>query len=155
MSRLLFLIIILPFFGFGQTTKFPTTADLEKVYAQAIGDFIQDVNKNKRIPLDTLFFRKRTNQEEPSDNFPDIQLPESIEKVHVRFIAPEIGDIQQKGLKYRVSINLLGYIDDEKIKFDFFVFSNGFEYKFNYRIEYDYNSQRKEYELKKLKFQYQ
>src|SRR5689334_10567991 len=117
MNRLLLLIIVLPLFNFGQTTKFPTTADLEKVYAQVIGDFIQDVNKNKRIPLDTLFFRKRTNQEEPTDNFPDIQLPESIQKVHVRLIAPEIGDIQQKELKYRVCINLVGWIDNKKIKF--------------------------------------
>ena len=154
MNRLLILIIVLPVFGFGQTSKFPTTADLEKVYAQAIDNFIKDVNKNKRISIDTLFFRKRINQEDTSDNFPDIQLPESIEKVHVRLIDPEIGDMQQKELKYRVSINLFGQVDNQKIKFYFFVFSNGFEFKFNYRIEYEYNSHLTAYILKKLTFQY-
>ena|GEM_PF-1942653 len=154
MNKLLLLLIVaLPLYGFGQANKFLTNVDLEKIYSQAIGDFIQDVNKNKRITLDTLFFRKRTNEEEPTDNFPDIKLPESIANVYIRLIPPEIGDVQQKKLKYRIYINMLGRIDNQKIKFDFFVFSNGFEYKFNYRIDYDYNSQLKKFELIKLQFQ--
>ena len=153
MNRLLILIITFPFLSFGQKTKFPTNKDLKKIYTQAIADFIQDVNKNKRLSIDTLFVRKRTNEEESTENFPDIQLPESIEKVNVRLVSPAIGDIQQKALKNRICINMFGWIDNPKIKFDIIVFSNGFDNKFNYYIEYNYNPQAKKYELIELKFQ--
>lgn len=153
MNRLLLFIMAFPFSCCGQANVFPATADLERVYSQAITDFIRDVNKNKRIDLDTLFFRKRTDQEEPEDNFPDIQLPESIENVHIRLIQPVILDKQQKELKARVCINMLGWVDSKKARFDLFVFSNGFEYKLNYHMEYTYNSKRKEFGLTKLRSQ--
>ena len=150
MSRQLFFIFILPLFAIGQSTKFPTKTDLTKIYSQAISDLIKDANKKNKTPFDTLFFGNRKNGQ--PDDFPDIELPETIEKAHIRLISPEVGTIKQKERKSRIYINMVGWVDKEKAEFLFFIFSNGFEQQYNYTINYKYNVTRKGFELTKLQF---
>ena len=150
MSRLIVFIFILPLFTFGQSAKFPTKADLTKIYSQAIADFIKDASKKHKTIFDTLFIGKRKNGQ--PDDFPDIELPETVENAHVRLISPEEGKIKQKERKSRIYINMVGWVDEEKAEFVFFIFSNGFEHQYNYSINYKYNVKRKEFELTKLQF---
>jgi hypothetical protein len=150
MNRLLILIFSLPLFACGQSAKFPTKADLTKIYSQAIADFIKDANKKNKTTFDTLFFGKRKNGQ--PDDFPDIELPVTIEKTHIRLIPPEVGTKKQKERKSRIYLNMIGWVDKEKAEFLFFVFSNGFDQQYNYTINYKYNTKLKDFELEKLQF---
>jgi len=150
MNRLLILLFSLPLFACGQSDKFPTKTDLTKIYSQAIADFIKDANKKNKTAFDTLFFGKRKNGQ--PDDFPDIELPETIENAHTRLISPEVGTIKQKERKSRIYINMIGWVDKEKAEFLFYVFSNGFNQQYNYTINYKYNTKLKDFELEKLQF---
>ncbi|MBL7764486.1 MAG: hypothetical protein JNJ58_00195 [Chitinophagaceae bacterium] len=150
MKGLFTLIFLFPFCVFGQSTKIPTKAVLTKTYSQAIADFIKAANKKNKVNFDTLFFGNR-KVGDPENDFPDIALPKTIEKTQIRLISPEAGVISQNERKSRIYINMMGWVDQEKADFVFFVFSNGFEHQYDYFINYKYNSKRKEYELVKLK----
>ncbi len=118
---------------------------LLKIYSQAISDYITEVHKQNLIVLDTLFFGKRNNGQ--PDDFPDITLPESIQSVNIQLIDPELGKKLQDEKKSRVYINLMGWVDDQQASFIFVTFSNGFEHKFDYHVEYQYHSEQKDYAL--------
>ncbi len=151
MNRLFIFIFILPIISLGQTAAESAKAGLEKIYTQAITDFIKDANKKNKTPFDTLFFGNRKNA--PPDNFddfPDITLPAVIEHTHILVISPEEGKIKQNERLSRIYINLLGWVDKGKAEFMFFVFSNGFAHQYNYAINYTYNSKTKAYEMVKL-----
>lgn len=150
MSRFLLSIFILPFFACGQSTYSPTTSELEKIYSQAITDFIKAANKKNKTSFDTLYFGKRTNGQ--PDDFPDIELPKTLEKTHIQLISTELGKIKQNELKSRIYINLIGWVNKEDAEFIFVVFSNGFEHQYDYEIHYSYNLKKKLYDLKKLQF---
>jgi hypothetical protein len=55
MNWRLILIFILPLSVIGQPAKFPGKADLEKVYSQAIADFIKGAKEKNKAVFDTLF----------------------------------------------------------------------------------------------------
>lgn len=150
MSRLLIFILSLPLFSCGQPPEFPTKTDLTKIYSQAIKDFILEANKKNQKSFDTLYFGKRKHGQ--PDDFPDIDLPETIENTHIRLISPEVGEIKQKERKSRIYINMIGWVDKEKAEFRFFVFSNGFDQQYNYTIKYKYNTKLKDFELEKIQF---
>ncbi len=150
MRRFLFFIFVWPFSSLGQSANFPTKVDLAKIYSQAISDFITDARKRTKSNFDTLYFGKRNNGQ--PDDFPDIELPATIEKTHIRLISPEAGTIKQQELKSRIYINMAGWVDKEKAEFLFFVFSNGFDHQFNYTINYRFNAKLKEFELVNLQF---
>ncbi len=150
MNRLLILIFWIPLFACGQATKFPTKADLTKIYSQAIEDFIKAANKKNATVFDTLYIAKRKTGQ--PDDFPDIELPGKTENTQIRLITPEAGEKSQKERKSRIYINMIGWVDKEKAEFLFYVFSNGFDHQYNYTINYKYNERRKEFELEKLQF---
>lgn len=150
MGRYIILIFIIPFLTFGQSTKFTNTSDLTKIYSQSIVDFIKEANKRNRTTFDTLFIGKRKNGQ--PDDFPDIELPEILEKTHIRLISPEFGKVNQKVRKSRIYINMVGWVDTASAEFVFFVFSNGFEHQYNYSINYKYNIDKKQFKLTKLQF---
>lgn len=151
MRRLLIILCTLSLLACGQSAQFPTKADLTKIYSQAIADFIKDATQNQEAKFDTLFFGKRENRD-VEDKFPDIELPAVIENTQIRLVSEKEGTTLQKERKLRIHINMVGWADDKKAEFLFFVFTNGFEYKYNYTINYTYNAQRKIFELTKLKF---
>ena len=97
MNRRLILIFILPICLFAQPAKFPAKADLAKVYTQAIGDFIKAANAKNKTSFDTLFFGKHVYGQ--LDDFPDIQLPLTVEHTQIRLISPEAGTKLQKERK--------------------------------------------------------
>lgn len=144
------LIFLLPFFAFGQSTYSPTTSELVKIYSQAITDFIKAANKKNKTSFDTLYFGKRANGQ--PDDFPNIELPKTLEKTHIQLISTELGKIKQNQLKSRIYINLLGWVNKENAEFIFVVFSNGFDHQYDYEIHYSYNTKKKQFELKKLQF---
>lgn len=150
MRRLVLFIFLYPFLSFGQSAKYPAKADLTKIYSQAISDFIKDARKKTKSNFDTLYFGKRKNGQ--PDDFPDIELPEKIENTHIRLISPEAGTLKQKELKSRIYINMVGWVDNKKAEFLFFVFSNGFDHQFNYTINYKFNTRLNKFELVKLQF---
>lgn len=150
MYRLLCLIIFLPSCTLRQSAKFPTKNDLTKTYSRAIGDFIKTANKKNKINFDTLFFGKRMNGQ--PDDFPDIELPNTIEKVHIKLISPEAGEKSQKERQSRIYINLIAWANKDYAEFIFVVFSNGFAHQYDYKLNYAYNAQEKEFQLEKIQF---
>ncbi|MBP9068431.1 MAG: hypothetical protein KBG47_02920 [Bacteroidia bacterium] len=150
MSKLLLSIFTLPLFVFGQSTYSPTKAELTKIYSQAITDFIKAANKKNKTPFDTLFFAKRKNGQ--PDDFPDIELPKTLEKTHILLISHQVGEKKQNERKSRIYINLIGWVTKENAEFIFVVFSNGFVHQYDYHINYKYNTKLKQFELAKIQF---
>src|SRR5436190_1343779 len=138
MKRLLILIFFLPLSLFGQSGY---KSRLAKVYTQAIADFIKAANKRNNTSFDTLFFGKRANGQD--DDFPDITLPQTIEKTQVRLITPEEGTKKQKEKPSRIYINLLGWTNRNNVKFQFIVFSNGFAHQYDYELNYRFDVKTK------------
>jgi hypothetical protein len=151
MNRLLILIVILPLYVFGQSSPVATKKDLTKAYTQAIADFIKAANKKNKIKFDTLFFGKRVNGQ--ADDFPDIELPATIENTQIRIITPEAGVKKQNKNRLSTYINLIAWVYPQTAEFIFVVFSNGFTHQCDYTLKYDYNSAHKQRELVKLEFE--
>jgi hypothetical protein len=151
MSRFLILLFLLPLFAIGQSADVPGKADLTKIYTLAIKDFIQDAKKKNKPGFDTLYFGKR-NDGDPYNDFPDIELPETIENTQIRLISPEEGKVKQNERKTRMYVNMVGWANKEKAEFLLYVFSNGFDYLYNYSLDYKYNAPKKEFELVKLQY---
>lgn len=149
MKGFLILIFLLPLFGYGQSSEIPTKAVITKIYSQAIGDFIRAA-KNKGKSFDTLYFGKR--REGVPEDFPDIELPKTIEKTPIKLITPEEGEKTQNAVKTRIYINMFGWVNKKNAEFKFFVFSNGFAHQYNYTLNYNYDVKKKAYELFKSEF---
>jgi hypothetical protein len=124
---------------------------LTRIYSLAISDYITEVSKQHLITFDTLFFGKRNNGQ--PDDFPDIVLPDIIKNCQIRLIDPEVGKKLQEEKKSRVYINLIGWVNKDKAEFFFVTFSNGFEHKFDFHINYKYNLERNEFELAKSRIE--
>jgi hypothetical protein len=145
MNNLFVLIFLLPVCVSGQTKS-----ELTKVYTIAITDFIKAAVKKNNKNFDTLYFGKRKTGE--PDDFPDIQLPNTIERTVIKLISPEAGEKSQAQNSSRIYINLIGWVNKQKAEFIFVVFSNGFAHQYDYYINYAYNSAKKVFEIEKLKF---
>lgn len=103
--------------------------ELTKIYSQAIADYIPLVNKEYNLTFDTLFFGKHVHGQ--ADDFPDIELPSSIENTKIKLISPEQGEKNLKERKLSFYINLIAWIDSEDADFIFVTFSNGFAHQFD------------------------
>ncbi len=126
-------------------------SELIKIYTQAIAEFIKAVYKKDKTSFDTLYFGKHAYGQ--PDDFPDIDLPETIENTHVRLVTPEVGQKKQQESKSLVYINMMGWLDDEKADFMLVVFSNGAQHQYDYFINYTYNTSRKEYVMENIEFE--
>jgi len=76
---------------------------LTKIYAQSIADYIKAVSEDYTIKFDTLFLGKHIYGQ--PDDFPDIELPETIANTQIRLVAPEFGAQKQKDNKSSFFIN--------------------------------------------------
>lgn len=150
MKKIIFLLISVPILASSQSGDTHTKTQLTKVYTQAIGDFIKAANKKNKVNFDTLYFGKRVNGQE--DDFPDIKLPELIEKTQIRLVSPEVGATKQKEKDSRIYINLIAWVNNHAAEFIFVVFSNGFSHQYDYTISYTYNQSQKKFDLVKLRF---
>jgi len=151
MHKLFIILSLLPFCLFSQSSKILSKAELTKTYTQAITDFIKAANKKNKSHFDTLFFGIRKDGD-PNSDFPDITLPETIEKTQIKLISPAMGAIKQKERPSRIYINLMGLANKENAEFIFVVFSNGFHHQYDCHINYKYSKQTKVFELEKLQF---
>ncbi len=120
---------------------------LVTVYSQAISDYIQIAYNKKLLQSDTLFFGKRNNA--LPDDFPDIDLPEQFNKIHIRLIEPSIGEKLQRENPARIYINLLGWVEKLDAQFIFVTFSNGFDHQFDYHVEYSYDTENNKFNITK------
>lgn len=125
--------------------------ELTKIYAQAIGDYIQLVNEEYKLTFDTLFFGKHVNGQ-PTD-FPDIELPTAIENTTIVLISPEQGEENQKKNKSSFYINLFGSTNSHSADFIFVAFSNGFAHQFDCFIAYKYDADEKIFVLETTRFE--
>ena len=137
--------------AFSTDGKTVSKEELSKIYSQSIAEYIRAVKKEYKIGFDTLFFGKHVYGQ-PED-FPDIELPETIENTQIRLLSPEIGLQKQKERRSLFYINLMGWVDNEKAEFIFVTFSNGCEHQFDCFINYKYNTELKEFGLENARFE--
>lgn len=130
---------------YGQTVQ---QDQLAGIYTQAIAEFIKVAFKKDKSTYDTLFFGRHVYGQ--PDDFPDIELPETIENTQVRLITPEAGLKKQQERRSLVYINMMGWVDEEKAEFILVVFSNGGEHQHDYFINFTFNAARKEFELQQI-----
>ncbi|HLP50369.1 MAG TPA: hypothetical protein VK154_05760 [Chitinophagales bacterium] len=150
MKVLLILTLLLPLSLVAQVNSPAPATGVAKIYTQAIADFIKAANARNKTNFDTLFLGKRANGQ--PDDFPDIQLPATIEGTKIILIAPDAGAKLQRERKQRTYINLIGWVEDTKAEFIFVVFSNGFSHQYDYHIHYTYSAKQKRFELSDMQF---
>jgi hypothetical protein len=125
--------------------------ELTKIYTQAIAEFIKAAYKKDKTTFDTLYFGKHVFGQ--PDDFPDIELPETIEKTQIRLVSPELGQKIQKERKSLVYVNMIGWVDKENAQFVLVVFTNGFEHQYDYYIDYKFNPSTNNFVLNKMEFE--
>jgi hypothetical protein len=152
MKKIIILLFFLPLLGAGQSLNLPSKSDLTRIYSQGIADFIKAVNEKHKTSFDTLFFGKHVYGQ--PDDFPDIELPKTIENIQIRLISPEVGLKKQKACKSLVYVNMVGWVGQEKAEFIFVTFSNGCKHQYDCFINYKYDSKQKEFDLDNLRFEY-
>ena len=126
-------------------------AELAKIYTRAIAEFIKAANKKDKTTFDTLYFGKHVYGQ--PDDFPDIELPQTIEKTEIRLVAPEVGQKKQTERKSLVYVNMIGWVDKEKAEFIFVVFTNGGEHQYDYFINFIARAPTNELELDQIAFE--
>ena len=125
--------------------------ELTKIYTQAIAAFIKAAYKNDKTTFDTLYFGKHIYGQ--PDDFPDIELPETIEKTQIRLVTPEVGQKKQAERKSLVYVNMMGWVDKENAAFMLVVFKNGAEHQYDYFINFSYYTSTNKFELDKIEFE--
>lgn len=127
------------------TERNPTLA---KLYSKAIVDFIEAIDKEEKTAFDTLFIANRKNGQ--PDDFPDIDLPVAIGNTKIILLPGS--DSEARKSSYRKTspfINLMGWVEEQHAQFVFVVFYPGFQHQYDCYIDYQYNSNNKEFELEK------
>jgi hypothetical protein len=125
--------------------------EIAAIYSQAIAEFIKAACKRDKTIFDTLFFGKHIYGQ--SDDFPDIALPETIEKTQIRLVTPEAGKKKMVEGKSFVYVNLMGWVDKETADFIFVVLKNGTEHQYDYYINFTFNALTNKFELYKIEFE--
>jgi hypothetical protein len=141
-----------------QQTNFATTDistvqkdELTKIYVQAITEFIKAAYKSDKTTFDTLYFGKHVYGQ--PDDFPDIELPETIENTQIRLVTPEVGQKKQTERKSLVYVNMMGWVEKENAQFTLVVFTNGFKHQYDYFINFNFNTSTNNFVLDKIDFE--
>lgn len=134
-----------------KTTEVFDTNYITKIYSLAIADYIHLVKKEYKITFDTLFFGKHVYGQ--PDDFPDIKLPEVVEKTNIRLISPDEGKKIQKQNNSATYVNMVGWVDNKKAEFIFVTFSNGVTHQFDCFINYLCNELSNDYTLHDSRFE--
>ncbi|HZV68648.1 MAG TPA: hypothetical protein VFG10_03860 [Saprospiraceae bacterium] len=124
---------------------------LTKIYTQAIAEFIKAAYQKDKTTFDTLYFGKHIYGQ--PDDFPDIELPETIENTQIRLVSPEVGQKKQAERKSLVYVNMIGWVEKEKAEFVLLVFTKGGEHQYDYFINFNYSSSSDKFELDKIEFE--
>ena len=150
--RIIIFICFFPLLGIGQSSYIPSKSDLKITYYQAIADFIKTVKEKHKTSFDTLYFGKHVYGQ--PDDFPDIDLPKTIENTQIRLITPENGLSKQKARNSLVYVNMIGWVEQKKSEFIFVIFSNGGEHQYDYFSNYIYDTERKSWKVEQDRFEY-
>lgn len=121
--------------------------DLAKIYSQAIEEYMRAVFEKEKTNFDTLFLGKQTD-------FPDIDLPATIDQTKIRLLTQE--EIDSKKSIYSQSspfINLIGFVEVDKAEFIFVTFYPEFQHQYDCYIDFRYDSDKKEFDLDKLRIE--
>lgn len=134
------------------TDSLPLQKDkLIKIYAKGIAAFIKASYKKDKTTFDTLYFGKRSYGQ--PDDFPDMELPETIEKTHIRLITPEMAQKMRAERKSFVYVNMMGWVDNKQAEFALVMFANGAEHLYDYFINFNYNTSTDNYDLDRIEFE--
>lgn len=125
--------------------------ELTKIYTQAIAEFIKAAYKMNKTTFDTLYFGKHVYGQ--PDDFPDIELPHTIEKTQIRLVIPDIGQIKQTKQKSLVYVNMAGWVDNNNAEFIFVIFTNGGEHQYDYFMNFILNTSTNKFDLDKIEFE--
>lgn len=125
--------------------------ELTKIYVKGIAAFIKAAYKINKTTFDTLYFGKHIYGQ--PDDFPDIELPEIIEKTQIRLVSPEVAQKKQAERKSLVYVNMIGWVDKESAAFVLVVFTNNAQHQSDYYINFNFNKSSAKYELYKIEFQ--
>ncbi|MBS1653104.1 MAG: hypothetical protein JSU07_13945 [Bacteroidetes bacterium] len=131
-----------------ESNKTDKTA-LTSMFVKAIHNYIDAVYQKDKTVFDTLFFINRKNGQ--PDDFPDIKLPQSINKTKLLLFTQQQADNHKQ--LYRPSapcINLIGGVEKNKAEFIFVTFYPEYNHQYDCYINYKFNSENKDYELEKL-----
>lgn len=126
-------------------------AELTKIYTQAITEFIKAAYKKDKTTFDTLYFEKHVYGQ--PDDFPDIELPQTIDKTQIRLVAPKVGQKKQAERKSLVYVNMMGWVEKENAEFVLVVLTNGGEHQYDYFINFNHNASSDQFELDKIEFE--
>ena len=135
------------------TTKNSSTVkknELAKIYTQAIAEFIKISYKRNQNTFDTLYFGKHKYGQ--ADDFPDIELPTTIENTQIRLVTSEVGQKKQAENKSLVYVNMMGWVDEGNAQFTLIVFANGFEHQYDYFINLNFDTRTNKFVLDKVDF---
>lgn len=124
---------------------------LIKIYTIGIAEFIKAAYKKDKTTFDTLYFGKHIYGQ--PDDFPDIDLPETIEKTHIRLITPESGQKMRADRKSFVYVNMMGWVDNKQAAFTLIIFANGAEHLYDYFINFNYSTTSGSYELHSIEYE--
>ena len=125
--------------------------EMTKIYTQAIAEFIKAAYRKDKSTFDTLYFGKHIYGQ--PDDFPDIELPATIENTQIRLVTPAVGQKKQAESKSLVYVNMMGWVDKEKAEFILVVFTNGGEHQYDYFINFITKTSTNKFELDKIEFE--
>lgn len=125
--------------------------EMKEIYTQAISEFIKAAYRKDKTTFDTLYFGKHIYGQ--PDDFPDIELPVTIENTQIRLVTPEVGQKKQAERKSLFYVNMMGWVDKQKAEFVLVVFTNGAEHQFDYFINFIANTSTNKFELDKIEFE--
>ena len=151
--KVLLIFILFPVFVMAQQT------DVNKVYAQAITEYLTALNKTDKLTLDTLFVGPI--DEEFEESIKDIDLPKEILKTKISKLKQVEGDRKVKYCKGFIFVNIIATLSKDQAKFLFVTFNvekgaskaNWYP-KHNFNVNFNYDSQTKAYKLDKQNFEY-
>jgi hypothetical protein len=135
-----------------QADTLPKT-ELAQFYTQAIAAYIRAVYQIDQTRFDTLYFGKHVYGQ--PDDFPDIELPKSIENTEIRLVSPEAGTKIQQERNSRYYINMMGWVEPQhSAEFILITFSKGMAHQFDGHLKYQYNANTKGFDLAQMRFEY-
>ena len=117
-----------------------------KIFTQAISEYIKAVYRKDKTKIDTLLFGKHVD-------FPEIELPETIEHTTIMVVSTEEADEIRKHRPTLMYINLFGWVSEENAEFIFVTFFPDYKHQYDYFIDFTFNTEQKEFELEKIEFE--
>lgn len=125
-------------------------AVMTNTYINAIQDYIEAIHRKDKTSFDTLYLANRKLG--GPDDFPDIELPKQIDGVEIILLSFGAAHTEKINQYKKTSpiINLMGWVDKKKAEFIFVTFYPEFNHKYDCYINYDFNSTKNSYDLKKL-----